>query len=220
MNKKKVYRFDDVLSTIGLRKTKVSFDDFVDTAKKTSVKSDPSLQEKISIFLPFAYQKVLEQVKIIVPIGLYLILFQAVVLRQPIEGIGNIGYGFVAIITGLYLFMQGLEHGLMPLSEIIGNRLPKRQPRWVVLFLVYLIGVATTFAEPAIGALQQIGKLVDPVKAPYLSEILLNNATALSLTVGVGVGFAAALGTIRFVAGWSLKPLIYITFIPLLMVTI
>ena len=32
MNKKKVYRFDDVLSTIGLRKTKVSFDDFVDTA--------------------------------------------------------------------------------------------------------------------------------------------------------------------------------------------
>ena len=108
----------------------------------------------------------------------------------------------------------------MPLSEIIGNRLPKKQPRWVVLFLVYLIGVATTFAEPAIGALQQIGKLVDPVKAPYLSAILQNHATALSLTVGVGVGFAAALGTIRFVAGWSLKPLIYITFVPLLILTI
>ena len=148
----KVYRFDDVLSTIGLRKTKVSFDDFVDTAKKDKRQIGSVTSRKNIDFSSLCLPKVLEQVKIIVPIGLYLILFQAVVLRQPIEGIGNIGYGFVAIITGLYLFMQGLEHGLMPLSEIIGNRLPKRQPRWVVLFLVYLIGVATTFAEPAIGA--------------------------------------------------------------------
>ena len=33
--------------------------------------------------------------------------------------------------------------------------------------------------------------------------------------VGAGVGFAAILGTVRFIYGWSLKPLIYISVIPL-----
>ncbi len=36
----------------------------------------------------------------------------------------------------------------------------------------------------------------------------------LVLVVGVGVGLAAVLGTLRFIYGWSLKPFIYLTLIP------
>ena len=42
----------------------------------------------------------------------------------------------------------------------------------------------------------------------------------LVLAVGTGVGFAAALGTVRFIYGWSLKPLIYATLVPVLTITL
>ena len=67
--------------------------------------------------------------------------------------------------------------------------------------------VGVTFAEPAIGALQAFGSSVDVNKAPYLYEILNNWTLPLVLMVGAGVGIAAIIGTIRFVKGWSLKPL-------------
>ena len=40
------------------------------------------------------------------------------------------------------------------------------------------------------------------------------------MSVGAGVGLAAAIGTVRFIYGWSLKPLIYITLAPVLLITI
>ncbi|SVE13054.1 uncharacterized protein METZ01_LOCUS465908, partial [marine metagenome] len=41
----------------------------------------------------------------------------------------------------------------------------------------------------------------------------------LVLIVGAGVGIAAILGTIRFVRGWSLKPMIYCALVPVLILT-
>ena len=38
--------------------------------------------------------------------------------------------------------------------------------------------------------------------------------------VGVGVGIAAILGTVRFVKGWSLKPMIYLAIFPVFVLTI
>jgi hypothetical protein len=85
----------------------------------------------------------------------------------------------------------------------------------VVLVVLGMLGVGVTFAEPAIGALQAFGSSIDVVKAPYLFELLNNWTLPLVLMVGAGVGFAAILGTIRFIYGWSLKPLIYSSVIPL-----
>ena len=82
------------------------------------------------------------------------------------------------------------------------------------------MGIGVTFAEPAIGALQTAGSLVDVTKAPYLYTLLTDWAQTLVLAVGAGVGLAAALGAIRFIYGWSLKPLIYMTLIPVLAITI
>ena len=42
----------------------------------------------------------------------------------------------------------------------------------------------------------------------------------LVLLVGAGVGLAAVLGTVRFLFGWSLKPLIYLTLAPTLLLTL
>ena len=56
--------------------------------------------------------------------------------------------------------------------------------------------------------------------APYLYEILNNWMLPLVLMVGGGVGIAAILGTVRFVRGWSCKPMIYGALFPVVLLTI
>ena len=90
----------------------------------------------------------------------------------------------------------------------------------LVLLIAFLLGIGVTFAEPAIGALQVAGGIVDPAKAPYLYALLNQYSGALVLVVGVGVGIAAVLGTLRFIYNWSLKPLVYMTVIPVAVLSI
>ena len=60
----------------------------------------------------------------------------------------------------------------MPLGEALGKTLPVRAPLPVTLFVAMLLGVGVTFAEPAIGALQTVGRDVDVTVSPYLYELL------------------------------------------------
>jgi hypothetical protein len=117
------------------------------------------------------------------------------------------------------LFMEGLKVGLMPFGETIGHLLPQRVTLPVVLGITFLLGVGVTFAEPAVGVLRVAGTAVDPATAPYLYAMLNEWAWALVLVIGAGVGAAAVLGTLRFVHGWSLKPLVFVTLVPTLGVT-
>ena len=132
----------------------------------------------------------------------------------------TLGFGLVAVVIGLAVFMEGLSTGLMPFGNIIGDNLPKKASMFVVLLIIGILGVGVTFAEPAIGALQAFGASVDVNKAPYLYEILNNWTLPLVLMVGGGVGLAAILGTIRFVRGWSLKPMIYAALFPVVLLTV
>ena len=174
----------------------------------------------ISLLAPYTYVRILEQVKAVVPLAAYLFLFQLLILRQPIAEASTISLGLVAVIIGLAIFMEGLKTGLMPFGTIIGDTLPKKASLFVVLIIIAILGVGVTYAEPAIGALKAFGASVNPQDAPYLYEILNNRSETLVVMVGAGVGIAAVIGTIRFVRGWSLKPLIYLALAPTIALTI
>jgi uncharacterized membrane protein (DUF485 family) len=174
----------------------------------------------VSLLAPYTYVRILDQVKAVFPLAIYLFLFQLLILRQPISSAGTICLGLMAVIVGLAIFMEGLKTGLMPFGTIIGDNLPKRASMPVVLIIIAILGVGVTFAEPAIGALQAFGSSVNPTDAPYLWELLNNWTLPLVLIVGAGVGLAAVIGTIRFVMGWSLKPLIYLALFPTIALTI
>ena len=90
-------------------------------------------------------------------------------------------------MVGLMMFMEGLKLGLMPFGEVIGNTLPRKLPLTGVLIIAFLLGIGVTFAEPAIGALQVAGSLVDPVQAPYLFTLLNDRSGTTVLLVGLGV---------------------------------
>ena len=162
----------------------------------------------------------MEQVRAVVPLALYLALFQLLILNQVVEDSMVITGGLVAVIIGLMIFMEGLAKGLMPFGEIIGSTLPRKSPLPLVLFITLLLGIGVTFAEPAIGALQAAGQNISVDRAPYLYALLNEWADVLVLVVGASVGLAAVLGTVRFLYGWSLKPLIYIALAPVLVATV
>ena len=218
-------RYSDYVNSVNIKHRSVSYNLLAKPVDPNSPdatgpkKLDLSFGDAMGLLGPYCLVRVMEQIKAVVPLAAYLLLFQLLVLRHPIADAVTLFIGLTAVIIGLAVFMEGLNVGLMPFGTIIGDNLPKKAAMGTVLVIIGILGVGVTFAEPAIGALQAVGKSVDPRKAAYLYEILVNWTTPLVLMVGAGVGIAAILGTIRFVRGWSLKPMIYCALVPVLILT-
>ena len=172
------------------------------------------------LLAPYISHRFYEQIKAVVPLALYLILFQILILNHGVSQPVMILSGLFAVIVGLMLFMEGLSRGLMPFGETIGQNLPAKVSLSTVLTIAFLLGIGVTFAEPAIGALQAAGSILKVERAPYLYTLLNDWSTTLVLIVGFGVGLAVVLGTIRLLYGWSLKPFIYALLIPTMALTI
>lgn len=221
-------RFGDFVREIGIEQQELSFNALAPIIRQDEAGEDlphrPSQLKLRPIDIyelarPYVQVRFVEQLRAVVPLAVYLALFQLLILRQNVTDSWIITSGLLAVIVGLMLFMEGLKVGLMPFGESIGSFLPARSSLTVVLFVVFLLGIGVTFAEPAIGALKAAGSIVRPEDAPYLYALLNDWADVLVLVVGMGVGIAAVLGTIRFLFGWSLKPLIYATLVPLIVLT-
>ena len=209
-------RYSSVLRSNAVRHREISYNKLTPKpvrGKKDSLKPQRlrlGFEQTMALLMPYSGVRVLDQMKAVIPLALYLVLFQLIILRQPVEAALLLVGGLTAVIVGLALFMEGLNVGLMPFGTLIGDKLPRKASMPVMLAIIAVLGVGVTFAEPAIGALQAFGASVDVTRAPYLYEILNNWTLPLVLLVGAGVGLAAVLGTLRFVYGWSLKPMIYI----------
>ena len=213
------------LDAVTIRHRSVSYNQLAPAGDPSVVdlkpkKLDLSFSQSVEILGPYCGIRIMDQLKAVVPLAAYLMLFQVLILRHPIDSAITLCLGLVAVIVGLAVFMEGLSTGLMPFGNIIGDNLPKKASMGVVLLIIGILGVGVTFAEPAIGALQAFGASVDVTRAPYLYELLNNWTLPLVLMVGGGVGLAAILGTVRFVRGWSLKPMIYAALLPVVILTI
>jgi hypothetical protein len=173
----------------------------------------------VNLLQPYLSVRFMEQVRAVVPLAVFLAIFQWLVLQRTVADATLIGTGLLAVMIGLMIFMEGLKLGLMPFGDIIGSNLPRKLPLPGVLTVALLLGIGVTYAEPAIGTLQVAGSIVDPEKAPYLYTMLNERAGSTVLVVGIGVGIAAVLGTIRFLYDWSLKPLIYFSLLPVVLLT-
>jgi hypothetical protein len=219
----KELRFGDYIREASIQQERVSYNELVPPVEYDSEGNElpwhpPKLHlrtiDAYRIIMPYTQVRLMEQVKAVLPLAIYLVLFQVLILRQNVSDSSVIAAGLAAVIIGLMLFMEGLKVGLMPLGEILGSSLPVKSTLPVVLSVTLLLGIGVTFAEPAIGALKAAGQIVDVVQAPYLYTLLNDWSEVLVLMVGIGVGLAAVLGTTRFIYGWSLKSLIYLTLIP------
>jgi hypothetical protein len=223
------FRYSDFQRAFWTHHKEISFNDVAPVAEKDAegnlipVPTEPlklTGAESVKLIQPYVSVRFMEQIKAVVPLALYLALFQLLILDQIVEDSWLITGGLFSVIVGLMFFMEGLKRGLMPFGEVIGSGLPRRSPLPVVLFITMLLGIGVTFAEPAIGALQAAGGNVSVERAPYLYALLNDWSGTLVLVIGAAVGLAAVVGTLRFLYGWSLKPLIYMALAPVLLLTI
>ncbi|MBM3269138.1 MAG: DUF1538 domain-containing protein [Candidatus Sericytochromatia bacterium] len=169
-----------------------------------------TFKETLGLLGPYAWSRLLEQIKAVAILIVYLIFFQTVVLGIPLAEATVIAIGLSLVIVGLAFFMEGLVLGLMPLGEVIGIKLPQKAKLPTILVFAFILGMGATFAEPAVGILKAAGSSVKAWEAPLLFLLLNKYSAYLVYAVGIGVGLAVVAGTLRFLYSWSLKPFIYV----------
>ena len=172
------------------------------------------------LLTPYVSVRFLEQARAVVPLALFLALFQIAALRSSVAEGELIAFGMLAVMLGLMFFMDGVKYGLMPFSENIGFKLPDRSPTGVVLAFAFLLGGIATFAEPAIGALRAAGTGLDPARTPWLHLLLTRYPDRLVFAVGAGVGGAVVLGMLRFIFDWRMKTLVIAVLLPCLIASV
>lgn len=146
----------------------------------------------------------------ILPILVILLGFQFFILRKPIPNFRRVIIGFIYVLVGLALFLQGLDQALFPIGRLMAEQLTDPAfihgvenftgtVHWKDYFWVYLfaiaIGFSTTIAEPSLMAVA--------LKANQVSGGSIG-VWGLRIAVAIGVAFGIGLGTFRIVTGYPL----------------
>ena len=147
----------------------------------------------------------------VLPIALFLFLFQWLVIRERMPNGGKIVVGFVFVVVGLGLFLEGLEHSLFPLGRMMAEQLTHpeflrdsvehvlAEFTWQDFYWVYIfaaaIGFSTAMAEPSLIAVA--------MKANTVSGGAIG-VVGLRVAVALGAGIGVSLGCFRIITGLPL----------------
>ena len=106
----------------------------------------------------------LETLRDVLPVVVFIVVFQLLIIRQPVPRPRRLVTGCVWVIIGLTLFLVGLERALFPIGRLMAQQLSAPEfvfgssespeaPHWRDYAWTYvfgaLIGFSTTIAEPA-----------------------------------------------------------------------
>lgn len=161
----------------------------------------------------------------VLPIVLFIFLFQVFVIRQPLRDVRRLVVGLAFTILGLGLFLVGLEQALFPLGRLMAEQLTHPEflmqgaaaldshwsnYSWVYVF-AFAIGFATTIAEPAL--------LAVAMKANETSGGAIH-VWGLRVAVAIGAATGVSLGCFRIIAGLPLQAFILVGYIVVVIQTI
>ena len=158
----------------------------------------------------------------LVPIIAVVVFFQSVVIRQPFPQIGEVIFGFVFVIIGLMLFVEGLEIALFPIGETMAYALAKKGSLLWLMIFAFALGFSTTVAEPALIAVTKEASIISSGAGliENSQKIMDLYALGLRLTVAFSVGLAIVIGVLRILKGWPLYYLIIGGYILVMLMTI
>jgi hypothetical protein len=138
------------------------------------------------------FMELLIVIRDVLPILVVIFFFQYAIIRKPVAHLHKIITGIIMVVLGLYAFIVGLEMGLFPIGESIAYQLTEMKNNLLIYLFAFLIGFATTMAEPALLAIA--------IKAEEISEGNIKQ-NILRMVVALGVAIGIGLGTYRIVAG-------------------
>jgi hypothetical protein len=123
--------------------------------------------------------------KDILPVTVVLIFFNTFVLKSPIKNIKTVVLGIILCIFGLYMFLQGINMGLMPLGNNVGVSLPSLNSRALIIGFACILGYTSTLAEPALASL---AREIEEISVGAIPNRLMVHTIALGVAVGMGLG--------------------------------
>lgn len=158
----------------------------------------------------------------LVPIIAVVVFFQIVVIQQPFPQIGEVVFGFVFVVIGLMLFVEGLEIGLFPIGETMAYALAKKGSLWWLMIFSFSLGFSTTIAEPALIAVAKEAAILSSdagiIETSEKTKGLY--ALGLRLTVAFSVGLAIVIGVLRILKGWPIYYLIIGGYVLVMLMTV
>ena len=172
-------------------------------------------------FLAISLKKLRAAFIDLLPIIVVIAFFQLVVIRQPFPRIGDVLMGFLLVVAGLSLFVQGLEMGLFPIGEAMAHALARKGSLFWLLLFAFALGFSTTVAEPALIAVsQEAAEIASKGNLISDSESSLREyALGLRLSVALSVGLAIVVGVLRILRGWPVHYLIIGGYIIVMLMT-
>ena len=158
----------------------------------------------------------------LIPIISVVVFFQSVIIRQPLPQIGEVIFGFVFVIVGLMLFVEGLEIGLFPIGEALAYALAKKGSLFWLMVFAFALGFSTTIAEPALIAVTKEASIIssDAGFIENSQKAMDLYAMGLRWTVAGSVGLAITIGVLRILKGWPIYYLIIGGYILVMLMTI
>jgi len=134
-------------------------------------------------------------VKDILPMILVVLVFQYLVLRRPLANPVKVVVGFSMVLLGLYAFVLGLKLGLFPVGSLMAEQLISKNYNSLILLFAFMIGFATTMAEPALIAIGEQAEQASPGKL---------KGSVIRLIVALGVAVGITVGVYRIISGDSI----------------
>ncbi len=144
----------------------------------------------------------------VLPIVAFLFAFQWFVIGERMPNGGQIFVGFLFVVVGLGLFLEGLEQSLFPLGRLMAEQLTHpeflldtvehavAEFTWEDFYWVYIfaatVGFSTAMAEPSLMAVA--------MKANTVSGGAIG-VVGLRVAVAAGAGIGVALGCLRVITG-------------------
>lgn len=157
----------------------------------------------------------------LLPIILVVIFFQLFILKQPFHDVGKVLTGVFFVLTGMSLFIRGLEMGLFPAGGSLAYAFARKGSLFWLLVFAFSLGFGTTIAEPALISVANEAATVAAEGGMIPSDEASKEsyATGLRLTVAISVGFAILVGVIRIIKGWPIHFLIIAGYIGVVVMT-
>lgn len=131
----------------------------------------------------------------LLPILLFFLIFQILMLRLTRSALLRIAIGLLYTYLGLVLFLTGVNVGFMPAGSFLGGVLATLPYRVVVIPIGMVIGYFIVKAEPAVYVLKhQVEELTDGAVS----------AAALEYSLSIGVAISVGLAMLRVLTGISI----------------
>lgn len=146
----------------------------------------PEIENSVQLWQLFArelptYMK--EIVIALLPIFLFFLVYQILVLKLTKRKLIKILAGLIYTYIGLVLFLTGVNVGFMPAGNYLGQMIAGFENPWMLIPIAMVMGFFIVKAEPAVYVLNK-----------QVEEITDGAISAKSMGMGLSIGVAVSLG--------------------------